>query len=95
MQLPVTPENDGESLTIVEAQINVGFGNQLFIRGQGGGLSWDKGQPLLCIDGSTWRWTAPSNDPVVFKLLLNDCVWSQGEDVVAASGAKLTANPVF
>jgi PTS HPr component phosphorylation site len=49
-----------ELMTIIEAKMDVGFGNALFIRGQGAGLSWDKGQPMNCADGTTWMWSGLS-----------------------------------
>ncbi len=81
-QLTTSPK-PSQQTTIVEAKVDVEFGNSLFIRGQGAELSWDKGLPLSCIDGSTWVWsTTKAKDRLVFKLVLNDQVWAQGEDVV-------------
>jgi len=82
-------------VTTIEAKIDVGFGNNLFVRGQGAGLSWDCGVPLKCIDPQTWQWSAPANDNLKFKLLLNDTVWAQGEDLVAAPGKRLQIAPTF
>jgi hypothetical protein len=83
-------------MTVVQAKIDVGFGNSLFVRGQGSGLSWDKGLPLSCIDGSAWVWsTKQAKDKVVFKLLLNDQVWAKGEDVVVEAGKEIEVVPVF
>jgi len=74
----------------------VGIGNALFIRGQGDGLSWDKGLRLNCMDDSIWVWsTTHARDKVVFKLLLNDQVWANGEDVVLEAGRKLEIVPSF
>ena len=85
-----------QQVTVVEAKIDVGLGNTLFIRGQGDGLSWLKGVPLNCIDASTWVWsTTQAKDKVVFKLLLNDEVWARGEDVVAEAGRKIEIIPCF
>jgi hypothetical protein len=85
-----------EQKTVVQAKIDVGFGNSLFVRGQGDGLSWDKGLPLSCIDGSVWVWsTRKVTGKVVFKLLLNDQVWAKGEDVVVEAGRKIEVVPVF
>jgi hypothetical protein len=85
-----------EQTTIIQAKTDVGFGNSLFIRGQGDGLSWDKGLPLTCIDGSAWVWsTKQAKTKVVFKLLLNDQVWAKGEDVVVEAGRKIEVVPVF
>lgn len=85
-----------KTVTTVEAMINVGIGNALFIRGQGDGLSWDKGLPLNCMGDSIWVWsTTHARDKVVFKLLLNDQVWANGEDVVLEAGRKLEIVPSF
>ena len=85
-----------ESLTVVEVKIDVGLGNTLFIRGQGGGLSWDKGQPLKCLDSTTWVWsTSQTSDRLVFKLLLNDQVWAKGKDTVLEAGKKIQMVPAF
>src|SRR5579872_4703866 len=68
--------------TTVAVKVDIGFGNTLFIRGEGAGLSWDKGQPLDCIDSSTWIWShRPASEPVTFKLLINDQLWCRGENL--------------
>lgn len=83
-------------MTSVEVKIDVGFGNILFIRGQGCGLSWDKGVQLTCRDQSTWLWSAKSGkDGVEFKLLLNDEMWALGKNLTVAPGEKIEAVPVF
>ena len=79
----------------IEAKIDVGFGNTLYLRGEGLGLSWTKGVPLTCVDGKTWKWSADASEQMKFKLLLNDSIWSQGEDLVAAPGQKLEISPAF
>jgi hypothetical protein len=87
-------QNNGKPVTM-EARIDVGFGNSLFVRGEGHGLSWDQGIPLTCVDASTWTWSGQAEDKVKFKLLLNDAVWSKGEDLVVAPGDKLEVAPTF
>lgn len=79
----------------IEAKIDVGFGNTLFLRGEGLGLSWTKGVPLTCVDGKTWMWSGEGSEQMKFKLLINDQVWSQGEDVIAAPGQKVQIAPAF
>ena len=81
--------------TTIEAKIDVGFGNNLFLRGQGAGLSWDRGIPLTCVDGKTWQWSAKAEDKLTFKLLLNDTVWAKGADLVAKPGQKVELAPAF
>ena len=83
-------------VTVVEAKIDVGMGNLLFIRGQGDGLSWFQGVSLNCVDATTWVWsTREAREKVVFKLLLNDQVWAKGEDVVVEAGRKIDVVPFF
>jgi hypothetical protein len=91
----VAPAPSAPNATTIEALIDVGFGNHLFLRGQGAGLSWDRGTPLACVDGQTWRWSAPTTDKLTFKLLLNDKVWAQGEDIVATPGKCIGVVPRF
>ncbi len=63
--------SDGATRLIVTAYI--GIGNRLFIRGEGPGLSWDKGIPLQFVSIGKWRWeTNDAAGPVKFKLLKND-----------------------
>ncbi len=91
-----TAPDSTEPLTEVAAKIDVGFGNQLYIRGQGGGLSWDRGMPLQCASASTWIWFSErTKGPITFKLLLNDQVWANGEDLVVAAGQRIETVPQF
>lgn len=63
--------SDGATRLVVTAYI--GIGNRLFIRGEGPGLSWDKGVPLQFVSIGKWRWeTNDATGPVKFKLFKND-----------------------
>lgn len=63
--------SDGATRLLVTAYI--GIGNRLFIRGEGPGLSWEKGVPLQFVSIGKWRWeTNDANGPVQFKLYKND-----------------------
>jgi len=79
----------------IEAKIDVGFGNRIYLRGQGSGLSWERGVPLECVDSQTWRLTVPAQDKLLFKLLLNDSIWAKGEDVVVTPGQRVEITPAF
>ncbi|MDR2737842.1 MAG: hypothetical protein LBB18_02770 [Puniceicoccales bacterium] len=77
--------NAGESVKIV-ADIDVGFGNFLYIRGDGCGLSWDKGVMMTPVDDRHWQWKCGCdsvNGCFEFKVLINDEIWSVGENYVA------------
>ena len=91
----IRPATSASPVTTIKAKIDVGFGNNLFVRGQGAGLSWERGIPLTCVDGQTWQWSGKADDRLTFKLLLNDSVWAKGEDIVAKPGQKVEVVPTF
>ncbi len=65
--------SDGATRLIATAYI--GIGNRLFIRGEGPGLSWEKGVPLQFVSIGKWRWeTNDATAAVQFKLYKNDDV---------------------
>jgi len=83
-------------LTRIVAQIDAGFGNAIYIRGEGPGLSWDSGVPLTCVGAEEWQFTVGSaSKPFAFKLLVNDVTWSTGADLTIRPGEKLTVTPTF
>lgn len=84
-----------KAITTIEAKIDVGFGNHLFVRGEGAGLSWEHGTPLKCVDPQTWELSVEAKDALKFKLLLNDAVWMAGDDVVAQPGKRVEIKPSF
>jgi hypothetical protein len=83
------------AFTVIEAKIDVGFGNHLYIRGEGGGLSWNQGERLSCFDSDTWCWVGSATESVTFKLLLNDHLWCEGSDLTACPGSHLEIVPNF
>jgi hypothetical protein len=59
------------------ANVNVGWGNAVFLRGEGGSLCWSIGQPMECIGEDKWIWSFPGNDPPrLFKFIRNDKDWA-------------------
>jgi hypothetical protein len=63
--------SDGATRLVVTAYI--GIGNRLFIRGEGPGLSWEKGVPLSFVSIGKWRWdTNDATSAVRFRLYKND-----------------------
>lgn len=69
--------SDGATRLIATAYI--GIGNRLFIRGEGPGLSWEKGVPLQFVSIGKWRWeTADAAAPIPFRLYKNDDVECAG-----------------
>ncbi len=86
----------GRKLTRVIAKYDAGWGNQLFIRGLGGGLDWNAGVPMQCVGEDEWLWEqAVAKGNVTFKVLINDSVWSDGEDSSVAAGDTIICHPKF
>ncbi|MBE6412137.1 MAG: hypothetical protein E7036_06255 [Opitutales bacterium] len=83
-------------LTRVIAKFDAGWGNQLFIRGLGGSLDWQKGIAMQNISEDEWLWEqlVPCGT-VAFKILLNDENWSEGEDFVVSAGDTVICRPSF
>jgi len=70
-QIESSTSSDGATRLLATAYI--GIGNKLFIRGDGPGLSWDKGAPMQFVSIGKWGWsTQDAVGPVRVKLLKND-----------------------
>lgn len=92
----VKPVASKPVVTTINARIDVGFGNALFLRGEGAGLSWEKGLPMECVQNDLWRIVlAESARAYTFKFLINDTTWSAGPDFTAACGTSVTLTPEF
>lgn len=92
----VKPVASTSVVTTIAARIDIGFGNVLFLRGEGPGLSWDRGIAMECVGDDLWRITLPeSARACTFKFLVNDLSWSVGPDFSVASGASVTLTPEF
>ncbi|PTY08484.1 hypothetical protein DB347_02565 [Opitutaceae bacterium EW11] len=62
---------DGFTRLLVTSYI--GIGNKLFLRGEGPGLSWERGTPLQFVSIGKWRWeTSDATAPIRAKLFKND-----------------------
>lgn len=93
---PVKPVAATRLITTITALIDVGYGNTLYIRGEGPGLSWEQGVPLEIAAADRWKIVLPESvRPVVFKFLLNDVSWCAGEDYSVAPGTSITVTPTF
>ena len=82
--------------TTIVAAIDVGFGNSLTLRGEGPGLSWERGVPLECATGDLWTITLPgTSHPIVCKFLINDATWCIGDDYTVLPGSSVVLSPTF
>jgi len=83
-------------VTTVIAKIDAGFGNQLFLRGNSSGLTWDSGTLMDNAGTDEWIWkSAAVTSELEFKVLLNDSVWSVGPNGVVFPGATVVFEPSF
>jgi hypothetical protein len=84
--------SDGTTRLLAIAYI--GIGNKLFIRGDGPGLSWDKGVPMQFVSIGKWGWsTHDAAGPVSVKLYKNDetAALSGGLTLEAGRHTEITA----
>ena len=85
------------TVTVVVAKYDVGFGNSLYIRGEGAGLSWETGILMENVGNDVWVWTTSeiADEELAFKFLVNDESWSAGDNLSAAVGETTTLYPCF
>ncbi len=85
---------DGTTRLLVTAYI--GIGNKVFIRGEGPGLSWQKGVPMEFVSIGKWSWaTSTATEPLKIQLLKNDDLAAQGDPITLPPGHHVESTPVF
>ena len=68
----------------------------LFLRGEGAGLSWNKGVRLDHVRGNSWSWeTKEPFQRVEFKVLINDMIWEEGPNHLLESGKTVEYSAKF
>ena len=84
-------------VTTIIANFDVGFGRSLYIRGEGPGLHWERGVLMDCVAPDQWKTTlvGESVHPLLFKVLIDDAIWSADSDYSVACGETITVTPVF
>jgi len=85
------------SFATLTARVLIGIGNKPFVRGEGPGLSADKGVPMEFVEIGQWRWVAPkdASGPITLRILKNDEVPAEGDPIVLKPGQTLDVSPVF
>jgi len=84
-------------VTIIVAKYDIGHGNNLYIRGEGADLSWESGIQMENVGRDVWVWTTNqiAEGMVAFKFLINDEIWSTGDNLSASAGETTTLTPYF
>jgi hypothetical protein len=86
--------NEGE--TSITATAYVGIGNKLYLRGEGAGLSWEKGTPLQFLAIGKWGWsTSAADQPISCHLYKNDEEPALDGKVTVQPGDKVELSPRF
>jgi len=84
------------SKTTIAARVDVGFGNNLYIRGNGGGLSWDVGTLMKNLSPYEWVWESKKvSKTIEYKLIINDELWANGENQFANPNSTSICAPTF
>lgn len=86
--------SDGATRLLVTAYI--GIGNKLFIRGDGPGLSWDKGVPMQFVSIGKWGWAShDATAPMRCKLYKNDESAALSGEVALEPGKHVEVTALF
>lgn len=84
------------SKTRLVVKYDAGFNNNLFIRGSGLNLSWDKGVALKNISADEWVWeTEAPFSTCEFKVLINDEHYELGENHRIGYHSSIQYSPRF
>ncbi len=87
---------NGKKKTKVTVRYDVGFKNNLYIRGSAAGLSWDRGVLLQNKGADEWVWeTSAVFSKCEFKVLINDKQYEAGENHKISSGESIQYKPKF
>lgn len=86
--------SDGATRLLVTAYI--GIGNKLFIRGEGPGLSWDRGVPMQFVSIGKWGWAShEATSTVKCKLFKNDDTAALSGEVTLEPGKHVEVTALF
>ncbi|MDQ0415465.1 MULTISPECIES: hypothetical protein [Mesobacillus] len=86
------------TITKVRVHYDVGYGNNMYIRGNSYPFWWDKGRKMRNISSDVWEYEMeriPSGVTVEFKPLINDTTWSTGNNFTVTGGQTLDIYPNF
>lgn len=94
---PVSRTKAKKNDAVVTASVFIGIGNKPYLRGSGGGLSWEQGQVMEFQEIGKWRWVAPSGLEAVMEVQIycNDEQPDQSGKYTLEPGQKLELSPVF
>ncbi len=90
------PDPAPSSTATLQIEALIGVTNQLYLRGDGPGLSWDKGLPLEITGIGRWQWKCEGlTEPVKIHVYRNDKDPAEGGPVTLKPGKTQILRPVF
>ncbi len=93
---PAESSASSDGATRLLATAYIGIGNKLFIRGDGPGLSWDKGVPMQFVSIGKWGWaTHDATAPIRAKLYKNDETTGMTGEITLGPGQHVEVTALF
>lgn len=95
---PATYSPPAKVVTTIRVHYDVGLGNSISLRGDNYPLWWDQGRSMLNIEPDLWVYEMeriPAGQPFEFKPLINDSVWSTGNNFTGTGGQVIDIYPNF
>jgi len=89
-------KRSGNKVSTLIAQVLIGIGNKPYVRGEGPGLSQDKGVPMEFLGIGKWQWTAPhAEETITCYIYKNDEIAAEGGGIVLEPGQRRAVSPKF
>ena len=93
---PTESASSSDGATRLLATAYIGIGNKLFIRGEGPGLSWDRGAPMQFVSIGKWGWsTNDATAAITCKLYKNDETEALTGEVTLEPGKHVEVTALF
>ncbi len=99
--VPGTPASyspEARNTTTIRVHYNVGFGNNIAIRGDTYPFSWTAGRAARNVASDVWEFELeriPDGTSFQFKPLINDATWSTGSNYTGTGGDVIDIYPTF
>jgi len=91
-----TPTAEQGDISTITAYVQLGLGSKPYVRGEGGGLSWEKGIPMEYISVGKWQWSSQETEtPIQFKIYKNDEIEAKGDTREVDPGDEIEISPEF
>lgn len=86
------------TVTTIRVHYDVGYGNTMYLRGNSYSLWWDEGRSMLNVAPDLWVYEIeriPEGEIFEFKPLINDSLWSSGNNFIGRGGETIDIYPEF